>query len=56
MTLRGLLAWLMLAASIAAHADELADVRRLAAAGELERALGVARAAPAPPAPALRFA
>lgn len=56
MTLRGLLAVLMLAASLSAHADDLADVRRLAAAGDFERALEVARTAPAPRAPALRFA
>jgi tetratricopeptide (TPR) repeat protein len=53
---RALLVVLMLCAGVPSRADELADVQRLVAAGEAERALQVARAAKAPRAPALQFA
>lgn len=54
--MRALLVVLMLCAWAPLRADELADVNRLLAAGEAERALQVARAAPAPRTAALQFA
>lgn len=52
---RALLVVLTLSAAAPLRADELADVRRLLAAGEAEQALQRARAAPAPRSPALQF-